>query len=81
MDMVESSRMFTGKVYIYKKKHKVLITGGQYESGGRVSNFWFFNFINKDGTLGKEGGDYNNEVDKFERVDDNSYEIKIVFKE
>ncbi|CAK0760401.1 hypothetical protein CCP1ISM_90014 [Azospirillaceae bacterium] len=39
----------------------VYITDGQSESGGRVSNWWGFRFINEDGTLGKASGCYGNE--------------------
>lgn len=31
----------------------VLITGGQYESNGRLSNFWYWRRILPDGNLGE----------------------------
>ena len=38
----------------------VLITGGCYESNGRLSNSWSWQDINEDGTLGKENSGYGN---------------------
>lgn len=49
--------MSIGKVYLYKGR-PVYVTGGQYESNGRISNYWSFLYINEDGSLGEEGGDY-----------------------
>ena len=52
--------MKIGEVYLYKGKYPVYITGGAYESNGRVSNYWKFSHIRIDGVLGKKGGDYDN---------------------
>jgi hypothetical protein len=38
----------------------VLITGGQYESNGRLSNSWTWKDVNSDGTLGKQNSGYGN---------------------
>ena len=48
-----------GQVYLHPETGKfVYIVDGQYESGGRVSNFWHWQDINEDGTLGEEGHGY-----------------------
>jgi len=61
--------MQIGEVWLYQKSATkrrmklvpVYITGGRYYgSSGGVSNFWDFREINKDGTLGESGHDYNN---------------------
>lgn len=52
--------MRIGGVYLYKERYPVYITGGAYERNGRVSNYWKFQHIKKDGQLGKKGGDYDN---------------------
>lgn len=49
-----------GQCYLYQGK-PVYITDGCVESGGRVSNWWSFKYINKDGTLGRSGGCYGYE--------------------
>ena len=59
--------MEIGKLYLYKGK-LVYITDGVYESGGRISNFWGFRYVNEDGTFGKMGGDYDNSDDKFSKT-------------
>jgi len=51
--------LIIGKVYRYKDIYPVLITNGEYECNGRVSNFWSFQYIRKNGTLGKKGHDYD----------------------
>jgi len=71
-----------GGVYIYKKAKSskgfpVYITGGEYESGGRVSNLWKFKRIIDGIVIGSTGGDYNNEAWKFKRVKDARVTIKI----
>ena len=53
--------MDIGDVRLYKGK-PVLIISGAYEIGGRISNFWDFIYISKNGNLGKCGGDYDNGV-------------------
>ena len=71
-----------GGVYIYKKTSRskgfpVYITGGEYESGGRICNFWDFKRIT-DGIIGGQIlGDYNNEAWKFKRVIDAKVTIKV----
>lgn len=54
-----------GQVFIYKKKYPVYITNGSYIGDyGRVSNYWRWRKINKDGFLSKkEYGDYDNKAD------------------
>lgn len=53
--------MEIGEVRMYKGRVPVLITGGQrYGSSGGISNFWYFRRVNKDGTLGRNGSDYDN---------------------
>ena len=55
-----------GQVVIYwgdfnsknPKPSVVYITGGEYYSGGRLSNFWDWRFVNRDGTLGNEDCGY-----------------------
>lgn len=58
--MAESKKLSTpvvGKLFHYKRR-LVYIVDGQYTSGGRISNFWHWRPVRKDGTLGKEEGDY-----------------------
>lgn len=38
----------------------VYILGGQYEVDGRISNFWSWRVVLKDGTLGEEQCGYGN---------------------
>jgi hypothetical protein len=57
----------------------VYITSGDYNIGGRISNFWYFKVINADGTLSdEEGCDYNN--GPFTIIDESAYEIKTEIK-
>ena len=49
-----------GKCYLYQGK-PVYVTDGCTSSGGRVSNWWSFKYINKDGTLGRSAGCYGYE--------------------
>lgn len=37
-----------------------LITSGSYMGTYGVSNFWYWRYIKKDGSLGKEGHGYDN---------------------
>lgn len=67
--------MNIGGVYLYKNKKPVYITEGQYDVNGRISNYWNFRYIKKDGTLGKRSGDYDNEYNKFTPI--KNYKIKI----
>lgn len=65
--------MQTNRLYIYRKNPEssgklVLITDGAYRVDGRISNFWYFRYVNKNGRLGKRGGDYDNASHKFKRV-------------
>lgn len=76
--------MEIGCLYLYKsniKKAKyqlVIITSGQYEVNGRISNFWNFTHIDSStGILTKyTGGDYDNDSSKFIKVSENLYKIK-----
>jgi hypothetical protein len=56
--------MHVGGVYLYEDK-PVYITDGQYESNGRISNYWRFRYINKNGSLGESGGDYGGCFEKY----------------
>lgn len=49
--------MKTGNVYLYKNK-PVFVTDYRYDVNGRISNWVSFRYINKNGFLGKSGGDY-----------------------
>lgn len=66
--------MQIGELYLYKENkgsqpRVVLVTDGTYSVDGRVSNFWNFTYLLKDGRLStKTGGDYDNEMWKFKRV-------------
>jgi len=53
----------------------VFITDGQYLSGGRVSNFWYWKRVLSDGTLAKTEQGYGS----FEKSEKN-YEIEINIK-
>jgi hypothetical protein len=65
MTRVEDDPPSIGEVWIYNKR-KVIITGGQYYSNGRISNHWSFNYIREDGFVTNESGnDYDNNRKKF----------------
>ncbi len=50
-----------GEVRYYSKWDcPVYVTRGSLYSNGRISNFWYFNEVNDDGSLGREGHDYDN---------------------
>ena len=51
--------MRIGSVWIYKGR-PVYITGGRYQGRHGVSNYWNFQYIKNDGTLGEGGSDYDN---------------------
>lgn len=68
--------MFIGNILLYKGK-LVYITGGSYKINGRISNCWSFKYVNKDGSLGESGSDYDNELGKFEKPKKN-YVVTIV---
>lgn len=46
-----------GGLYIYNKK-LIYIVSGQYDTPRGISNYWFWNEVNSDGTLGKPGEGY-----------------------
>jgi hypothetical protein len=46
-----------GKRYLYNNR-VVEVTSGQFWGTYGVSNFWKFRYVNPDGTLGEQGGDY-----------------------
>ena len=54
----------------------VLIEAGQFESGGRVSNFWGGHEINSDGTLGKEWNGYGYDYKEIKNV---TIEKRVIF--
>jgi hypothetical protein len=57
------------------KPYDVYITNGKYYSNGRMSNFWYWRRVNKDGTLGKEENGYGGFSES-----ENKYEIQIIAK-
>jgi hypothetical protein len=83
------NKMLTiGKLYLYRKTQYsrarlVLITDGCYTDPiyGRISNFWDFTYITKNGFLGKKGHDYNNESWKFKPCRGYRIETRIVREE
>jgi hypothetical protein len=36
----------------------IYIYDGQFMSNGKLSNFWYWKYINDDGTLGRKGSGY-----------------------
>lgn len=48
------STMKVGATIKHPDGRTVKIASGQFLSGGRVSNFWYWNEVMPDGTLGKE---------------------------
>jgi len=76
--------MEIGKLYMYKETPSsnpvpVIITSGDYEINGRISNFWSFNYIGKDGSITRrKGGDYDNQKGKFVAI--RGYKQKFTFK-
>lgn len=76
--------MEIGKLYMYKetptsKPVPVIITSGDYEINGRISNFWSFKYIDKKWEVTKrKGGDYDNVEGKFVAI--RGYKQKFIFK-
>jgi len=68
-----------GRVYLHYGR-PVLVTGGQYESNGRISNFWDFKYIDRcTGRLSRNTyGDYDNHEDAFRLVRGAKVETKII---
>ncbi len=52
-DLESKSLMKIGKRLQHPDGYLVEITNGQYLSNGRVSNFWYWKRVNKNGTLSK----------------------------
>lgn len=65
-----------GEVFLVDKKFIYITGGSYYGSYGRISNFWNWRVVNKDGTLGVEESGYGR---LGERVDIDVY-IKIKTK-
>ena len=53
-----------GKVYNHPKGGPVYITSGKFLSNDRLSNFWYWKPIHKDGTLGEEKSGYGGNWDE-----------------
>ena len=52
------SNMEVGKTVRHPDGRNVKIKSGQFLSNGRVSNFWYWNEVKADGTLGPEEHGY-----------------------
>lgn len=53
-NLAKQSSMVIGKTIKHPDGRMVKIKSGQYLSNGRVSNFWHWNEVRKDGKLGPE---------------------------
>ena len=63
--MESDDRGYIGSVVLYRPLNKpVYIEAGAWTIEGRLSNFWDWRFINKDGSLGKKGQGYGD----FEKI-------------
>lgn len=59
-------RLSIGNVYNHPTDGPVYINGGSFFGDHGISNWWYWNKINSDGTLGESGSGYGGQWQKLD---------------